>query len=404
MLRSDGTLVLSAECFDWRMLLDLPTDITFDLQRFSAESEGRTEEATEHHKQKSREEGQVGLSKDLPSALVTLFGFITVYAMGRYFFETLTELLTNTLTNCSHFALNDVSIYKDLMITPALKLFIPVAIVTVIVSLISNYGQIGFKFTPKSIKPNLKKLIPDVIKFFKERVFSPQAAFNLMKSIVKIIIIGAMSFLTVKGCWDQIMALSQEDSSLNAFLFICKMLFDLILRTSIIMALFSIVDVFFTRKQQREKLKMTKQQVKQEWKDIEGDPEVKARLNQMYQQLMTQSKQLNNVKDADVVVTNPTHYAVALKRDTRIADAPIVVAKGEDTFAQKIKQVARENNIFTYENVPLARKLYADVKINELVPEELFVFVAAAYQLAEKYNQEHGKASVLTPRKETVNV
>ena len=404
MLRSDGTLVLSAECFDWRMLLDLPTDITFDLQRFSAESEGRTEEATEHQKSKAREEGQVGLSKDLPSALVTLFGFITVYAMGRYFFETLTELLTNTLTNCSHFALNDVSIYKDLMITPALKLFIPVAIVTVIVSLISNYGQIGFKFTPKSIKPNLKKLIPDVIKFFKERVFSPQAAFNLMKSIVKIIIIGAMAFLTVKGCWDQIMALSQEDSSLNAFLFICKMLFDLILRTSIIMALFSIVDVFFTRKQQREKLKMTKQQVKQEWKDIEGDPEVKARLNQMYQQLMTQSKQLNNVKDADVVVTNPTHFAVALKRDIRIADAPIVVAKGEDTFAQKIKQVARENNIFTYENVPLARKLYADVKINELVPEELFVFVAAAYQLAEKYNQEHGKASVLKPRKETVNV
>ncbi|MBQ3923342.1 MAG: EscU/YscU/HrcU family type III secretion system export apparatus switch protein, partial [Spirochaetales bacterium] len=388
MLRSDGTLVLSAECFDWRMLLDLPTDITFDLQRFSAESEGRTEEATEHQKRKAREEGQVGLSKDLPSALVTLFGFITVYAMGRYFFETLTELLTNTLTNCSHFALNDVSIYKDLMITPALKLFIPVAIVTVIVSLISNYGQIGFKFTPKSIKPNLKKLIPDVIKFFKERVFSPQAAFNLMKSIVKIIIIGAMAFLTVKGCWDQIMALSQEDSSLNAFLFICKMLFDLILRTSIIMALFSIVDVFFTRKQQREKLKMTKQQVKQEWKDIEGDPEVKARLNQMYQQLMTQSKQLNNVKDADVVVTNPTHFAVALKRDTRIADAPIVVAKGEDTFAQKIKQVARENNIFTYENVPLARKLYSDVKINEIVPEELFVFVVTAYQLAEKYNQE----------------
>lgn len=404
MLRSDGTLVLSAECFDWRMLLDLPTDITFDLQRFSAESEGRTEEATEHQKRKAREEGQVGLSKDLPSALVTLFGFITVYAMGRYFFETLTELLTNTLTNCSHFALNDVSIYKDLMITPALKLFIPVAIVTMIVSLISNYGQIGFKFTPKSIKPNLKKLIPDVIKFFKERVFSPQAAFNLMKSIVKIIIIGAMSFLTVKGCWEQIMALSQEDSSLNAFLFICKMLFDLILRTSIIMALFSIVDVFFTRKQQREKLKMTKQQVKQEWKDIEGDPEVKARLNQMYQQLMTQSKQLNNVKDADVVVTNPTHFAVALKRDTRIADAPIVVAKGEDAFAQKIKQVARENNIFTYENVPLARKLYADVKINEIVPEELFVFVVTAYQLAEKYNQEHGKESVLKPRRETVNI
>ena len=404
MLRSDGTLVLSAECLDWRRLLDLPTDITFDLQRFSAESEGRTEEATEHQKRKAREEGQVGLSKDLPSALVTLFGFITVYAMGQYFYKTITELMTNTLTNCSHFALNDAAIYKDLMLTPALKLFIPVAIVTVIVSLISNYGQIGFKFTPKSIKPNLKKLIPDVIKFFKERVFSPQAAFNLMKSIVKIIIIGAMAFLTVKGRWNQIMALSQEDSSLNAFLFICKMLFDLILRTSIIMALFSIVDVFFTRKQQREKLKMTKQQVKQEWKDIEGDPEVKARLNQMYQQLMTQSKQLNNVKDADVVVTNPTHFAVALKRDIRIADAPIVVAKGEDAFAQKIKQVARENNIFTYENVPLARKLYADVKINEIIPEELFVFVVTAYQLAEKYNQEHGKESVLKPRRETVNI
>ncbi|MBP5449048.1 MAG: EscU/YscU/HrcU family type III secretion system export apparatus switch protein [Spirochaetales bacterium] len=322
--------------------------------------------------------------------------------MGRYFFETLTELLTNTLTNCSHFALNDVSIYKDLMITPTLKLFIPVAIVTVIVSLISNYGQIGFKFTPKALKPNFKKIVPNVFKFFKERVFSPQAAFNLMKSIVKIIIIGAMAFLTVKDRWEQIMALTQEGSSLNSFLFICKMLFDLILRTSIIMALFSVVDVFFTRKQTREKLKMKKEEIKQEFKELEGDPEVKARLNQMYQQLMTQSRQLNNVKDADVVVTNPTHFAVALKRDTKIADAPMVVAKGEDAFAQKIKQVARENNIFTYENVPLARKLYADVKINEIVPEELFVFVVTAYQLAEKYNQEHGKESVLKPRKETV--
>jgi flagellar biosynthetic protein FlhB len=274
------------------------------------------------------------------------------------------------------------------MITPALKLFIPVAIVTMIVSLISNYGQIGFKFTPKSIKPNLKKLIPDVIKFFKERVFSPQAAFNLMKSIVKIIIIGAMAFLTVKGCWDQIMALSQEDSSLNAFLFICKMLFDLILRTSIIMALFSIVDVFFTRKQQREKLKMTKQQVKQEWKDIEGDPEVKARLNQMYQQLMTQSKQLNNVKDADVVVTNPTHFAVALKYDTTVAESPILNAKGEDNMAQTIKRLARENDIPIVENRPVARELYTNVEVGDIIPDKYFNILAVIYSHLEKFKNK----------------
>ena len=119
---------------------------------------------------------------------------------------------------------------------------------------------------------------------------------------------------------------------------------------------------------------------------------------------MTQSRQLNNVKDADVVVTNPTHFAVALRFQANIDPAPRVVAKGQDSFAQKIKQVARENNIFTYEDVPLARKLYADVKINEFVPEELVWFVATAYKLAEKYNQEHGKESVLKPRRETVNI
>ena len=403
MLRSDASLVISAECFDWRELLAMPSEFTFDLQRFSAESEGRTEEATEHKKRKAREEGQVALSKDLPSALVTLFGFITVYAMGQYFYKTISELMTNTLTNCSHFALNDAAIYKDLMLTPALKLFMPVAVVTVIISLLSNYGQIGFQWTPKALKPNFKKIVPNVFKFFKERVFSVQSAFNLMKSIVKIVIIGFMAFITVKGRWSQIMALSLEDSSYNAFLFICKMVFDLILRTSIIMALFSVVDVFFTRKQQREKLKMKKQEVKQEFKELEGDPEVKARLNQMYQQLMTQGRQLNAVKDADVVVTNPTHFAVALRYQAQIDPAPRVVAKGQDEFAQKIKKAARENNIFTYENVPLARRLYADVKVNQYVPEELLSFILVAYQLTERYNQEHGKESVLRPKRAMQN-
>ncbi|MBR6199707.1 MAG: EscU/YscU/HrcU family type III secretion system export apparatus switch protein, partial [Spirochaetales bacterium] len=322
---------------------------------------------------------------------------------GQYFYKTISELMTNTLTNCSHFALNDAAIYKDLMLTPALKLFMPVAVVTVIISLLSNYGQIGFQWTPKALKPNFKKIVPNVFKFFKERVFSVQSAFNLMKSIVKIVIIGFMAFITVKGRWSQIMALSLEDSSYNAFLFICKMVFDLILRTSIIMALFSVVDVFFTRKQQREKLKMKKQEVKQEFKELEGDPEVKARLNQMYQQLMTQGRQLNAVKDADVVVTNPTHFAVALRYQAQIDPAPRVVAKGQDEFAQKIKKAARENNIFTYENVPLARRLYADVKVNQYVPEELLSFILVAYQLTERYNQEHGKESVLRPKRAMQN-
>ncbi|HOJ63107.1 MAG TPA: EscU/YscU/HrcU family type III secretion system export apparatus switch protein [Spirochaetota bacterium] len=364
-------------------------EFDFDLQRFaSAEDEGRTEKATEHKKKKAREEeGKVPLSKELPSSLITLFCFLVLYFLGSYYFKILYDTTKYTISNIFTFNLTDQKIYYDLLLIPLAKIFLPIGITAFIVAILSNYLQIGFKFTPKVIKPNLKKISPNIFKFFKNQVFSINGAFSLFKSLIKVVIIAIITAITIIGKIEEIKNTIFMESVLNSTLFLASLSFDLVIRASLVLVVFSILDILYTRWKYEEELKMKKQEVKEEYKEMYGDPHVKQRLRQMYNNLLSQKKMLEEVPKADVVVTNPTHYAVALRYNPSLENAPRVVAKGKDKFAQKIKEVARENDIYMYENVMLARTLYNEVELNEIIPVEMYGLVITAYKFAIQYKE-----------------
>ncbi|MBQ2125486.1 MAG: flagellar type III secretion system protein FlhB [Spirochaetales bacterium] len=371
------------------LLLNIP----FDLQRFaSAESEGRTEKATEHKKRKAREEGRVALSKEIPAVAVAIAAFGTMVILGKYIFKVLRNSFVYIFENYQNLSLHNPKLYFDTLIFPMVKLFLPMAIVAFVVALVSNYGQIGgMKFYSKPLIPDFKRVNPNIFKFFQKQVFSPIGAFNLLKSIVKVVIIVAVAFFVIKSHIMEIMDLFNMDISAG-FIFMLKVCVKIVFFVMILMLIFSIADVFFVHKQHEEELKMKKEEVKQEFKDLEGDPQVKSKLKQMYQSLLSQQKILNDiVPQADVVITNPTHFAVALRYDRVVDDVPRVIAKGQDEFAQKIKKVAAEHGIYLYENVPLARKLYADVKINDYVPETMWTLVVTALKLAYEHKEKMGE-------------
>lgn len=371
------------------LLLNIP----FDLQRFaSAESEGRTEKATEHKKRKAREEGRVALSKEIPAVAVAIAAFGTMVILGKYIFKVLRNSFVYIFENYQNLSLHNPKLYFDTLIFPMVKLFLPMAIVAFVVALVSNYGQIGgMKFYSKPLIPDFKRVNPNIFKFFQKQVFSPIGAFNLLKSIVKVVIIVAVAFFVIKSHIMEIMDLFNMDISVG-FIFMLKVCVKIVFFVMILMLIFSIADVFFVHKQHEEELKMKKEEVKQEFKDLEGDPQVKSKLKQMYQSLLSQQKILNDiVPQADVVITNPTHFAVALRYDRVVDDVPRVIAKGQDEFAQKIKKVAAEHGIYLYENVPLARKLYADVKINDYVPETMWTLVVTALKLAYEHKEKMGE-------------
>ena len=371
------------------LLLNIP----FDLQRFaSAESEGRTEKATEHKKRKAREEGRVALSKEIPAVAVAIAAFGTMVILGKYIFKILRSSFVYIFENYQNLSLHNPKLYFDTLIFPMVKLFLPMAIVAFVVALVSNYGQIGgMKFYSKPLIPDFKRVNPNIFKFFQKQVFSPIGAFNLLKSIVKVVIIVAVTFIVIKSHIMEIMDLFNMDISAG-FIFMLKVCVKIVFFVMILMLIFSVADVFFVHKQHEEELKMKKEEVKQEFKDLEGDPQVKSKLKQMYQSLLSQQKILNDiVPQADVVITNPTHFAVALRYDRVVDDVPRVIAKGQDEFAQKIKKVAAEHGIYLYENVPLARKLYADVKINDYVPETMWTLVVTALKLAYEHKEKIGE-------------
>lgn len=370
--------------------LQIPVDFHFDLQRFaSAEAEGRTEKPTEHKKRKAREEGKVALSRELPQALITLFCFLIIYFLSDFFFRTIRDLFIYTFENIENLELTDKRLFYELILIPFLKIFLPVATVAYIIAALGNYLQIGLKFTVKAIKPDLKKISPNIFRFIRNQIFSITAFFNLIKSIAKVLIIGFICYLTIKDNLEEIKSIIFVESLLLSFIFLCKIAFSIIIKVCICFIIFSIIDIIFVRWQFEQSLMMRKEEVKEEYKELYGDPNVKMRLRRMYQTLLSQRRMLEEVPKADVVITNPTHYAVALHYDKYTDEAPRVTAKGIDAFALKIKQIAIENDVFVYENPPLARTLYEEVEVNDVIPRAMYGLVVTAYKLALEYKEKN---------------
>jgi flagellar biosynthetic protein FlhB len=365
----------------------------FDLQLFAAEDEGRTEEPTEYKKRKAREEGKVAKTPELPAALVLLFGFFLVFIIFDFLAKNsikMMEYYLRLVPDIVNGGTNVMFLFKP-MVPILLKLLGPVLAVTLLAAFLGNVVQVGFLFSTKPIEPDFSKINPNPIRFFTRNVFSRQGLMNLGKSIFKIAAIGTVSYLLVRKDLAALMR-TLDMSVVQAFSIGLIMTFKLVMVVTGIFLFLSIPDYFFQRFEHLESLKMTRQEVKEEQKLLIGDPLLRARIREK-QREFARRRMLHEVPKADVVITNPIHFAVALKYEALKMSAPRCVAKGQDLIAQRIRQIAEENDVALVENKPLARELYKRVEIGDEVPEDLFTAVAEV--LAFVYRLK---------RKEAVNV
>lgn len=353
----------------------------FDLQWFAAEDEGRTEEPTELKLKKAREEGKVAKSAELTSALVLLFPIISLGIMSPFLLNQMKEMMYYYLTISTQTNVIGEGRLFYAFIIYFLKLVGPVAVIAFVAALIANILQVGLVFSTKPITPDLNKIAPNFIKFFQKSFFSAEAAFNLAKSIFKVLIIGLVAYLNIKGEIGLIIEFLTSPFGYS-FVELSKMAFRILIEASLAMLFLALPDYFFQRRKHLESLKMSKQEIKEERKSTEGDPLIRSRLKERMRDLMNQNM-LQKVPEADVIVTNPTHFAVGMEWKRESMTAPMVTAKGQDHMAQRIKEIARENDVPIVENKPLARALYAEVEIGDIIPEKYYQVMAVI--LAEVY-------------------
>jgi len=365
-LQKQSTRLSSAQLLKYR----------FDLQLFAAEDEGRTEKPTETRKRKAREEGNVPKSQELVAIIVFIFTFATIFILGKTIFQTFVSVMHYYLDNITTIQINRdniLPVYLD-MLSMIARVLLPLMLVGIISAVVANIAQSGWVFSTKKITPNFGKLIQNIPSNLKKMFLSGETAFNLVKSLFKVITVFFIAFLLINANFGKILTISRL-SAYQGIQIIIDLILQFVFITSIVLLILALIDFAFQRWQYIESLKMKKEEIKQEMKEMEGDPEIKQKIREAERRILSR-KQINEVPNADVVITNPTHFAIAIKYDPSFMNAPLVVAKGQDRFAQRIKEVARENDVYVIENRPLARALYKQVEVGEEIPADLFEAVA----------------------------
>lgn len=344
--------------------------LRLDLQFFAGE---KTEKATPKKKQDSRKKGQVAKSQDVNTAINLLAVFLLLLFIGPYMFEKISSLLIEFFQNSMLIQVTEES--APLLLIEVLKemglILAPILAAALIAGVAANYMQIGFMFSTETIQLKLEKLDP--IKGFK-RIFSIRAIVELLKSILKISVVGLVTFFVIWQRMDEIMVLSKKSIG-NAMTTLADITVKVGIYASIALLVLALLDYLYQKYDYEKNIRMSKQDIKDEYKNIEGDPLIKSKIKQK-QREMAMQRMMQEVPKADVVITNPTHYAIALKYDDQKSDAPYVIAMGVDFVAQKIKYIAKENDVVLVENRPLARALYDQAEIGQSIPEEFFKAVA----------------------------
>ncbi|MDR0600206.1 MAG: flagellar biosynthesis protein FlhB [Treponema sp.] len=348
--------------------------LAMDLQWFAAEDEGRTEEPSEYKLRKAREEGRVAKSQELISALVLLFPALTILFLGRYILRTSVEMLRFFFLRINELDPVRDRIVGGVFFSYFVRLALPVAAAAAAAAIFANLVQVGPLFTVKPLTPDFSKIVPRFGRYFQRTLFSMEGLFNFVKSIVKMAIIGVVAFVLVRSRVQELARLQTAGLWLG-FTTVAGLAARLLIISALLLLLLSIPDMLFQRWQYRESLKMTKEEVKEERKMYEGDPHIKARIQRRMREFMSRNMAVNVAK-ADVVITNPTHFAVALEYDEDTMPAPLLSAKGADEMALRIRGIARENGVPLVENKPLARALYQEVEIGQNVPVAYYQAIA----------------------------
>lgn len=352
--------------------------IEMNLQFFAKDGEGgeKTEEPTSKKKEDSRKEGSVAKSKELATGVSLLALFVTLRLIMGYIGPRLVWIFPK-YWGISSSAINDGFSFQRMigslqeMAKDILLIVAPFLIVGLVVGTLANALQFKWMVTTKPMQPKLNKINP--FKGFK-RIFSARSLVELLKAILMVGALGYIAYSVLIKHVNDIFLL--YDLSIEQSLALLNsIIWDLGIRISAVMLVIGVADYAYQKWKHKEDLKMTKQEVKDEYKNTEGDPKIKGQQKQRMMQA-SQRRMMQSVPEADVVITNPTHFAVALKYDATVRPAPVVVAKGSDFLAAKIKDVAREHHVEIVENKALARMLYYNVDLDQEIPPELYEAVA----------------------------
>ncbi|MDQ5985842.1 MAG: Flagellar biosynthetic protein FlhB [Syntrophus sp. SKADARSKE-3] len=333
----------------------------------------KTEQATSKREEEARERGQVAKSRELPSVTILVACLIYFWFGGAAMVKDIMKMMKKTFAAAGTTNI-DINTIQPVMFGILYDMFIilmPVFIVVTVASLLSNLAQTGFLFSPEAMAPKFSKVDP--VKGF-TRMFSLQSIAELVKNIIKMTTIGVVAWLTIKGEVTNIAPLINQDVY-AIMIYVGKVSFKIIMSTCWILIVLAIMDFIYQKWEHAKSLKMTKEEVKQENKQMEGDPFIKGRIRRIQREI-ARKRMMAAVPKADVVITNPTHFAVAIKYEQESMNAPVVVAKGADLIAAKIKEIAKKHNVPIIENKTVARLLFAMTEIDEVIPENLYRVVA----------------------------
>ncbi len=373
---------------DFQKILSCSKLPVFDLQRFSAEDQGRTELPSALRRREEREKGNVPRSQEIVSASVLFSVTLALLVSGSYMLASVQSLFKRYINygfqnpesliqmeGIQKFFF-EASIYTS-------KILLPLLIVSVLIGIIANVSQFGFIFTAYPLGFRLDRMKPDFKRIFPGR----RTMFNLGRVSAQVIVISVVAGVIIAD--DYLFMLKTVNMGLGrAILIFAYAAVKLLFVAAIVLGIISIADFLFQRYEYLENLKITVSEAKRERRDEEGDPLIRQRQRDRAHELRKQRNMIQDVTDADIIVVNPTHFAVGLKYESEMNQAPVVIAKGTDHLAYLIRNIAKENGIHIEENPPLARALYNDVDIGQEIPETLYRVVSLIFAKLSRFQKE----------------
>lgn len=355
------------------------------LARFAAEDEGRTEEPTERRLREERDKGRVARSQDLTNAIILLGAVLALYVTGGYMVNQCMQLFTRLLgegTNFQNFGEEEVKHFTAMIFIEVLKIGVPLFVISMIMGIVGNIIQVGGMFTVRPLFMP-ERLIPDFTRILPGR----RNFYALLKTFVMMGIVGGAAYLIIVDDFIPMLKTSGMELRQAVVLF-AHSAFKLLIVCAILLLALAIPDYFFERHEYMESLKMEVSEVKRERKEDFGDPLVRLRQRERYLQMTRQRNMLKEVPKADVVITNPTHYAVALLYDSAVSTAPRLIAKGTDGFAMEIRKAAEEAGVPIEQSPELARTIYAEVEVGREIPEKLYRAVSLIFSKLARFNRK----------------
>jgi len=362
--------------------------LIIDLQWFADDDDtpGKTEEPTEHKLQRLREEGQVVKSQELVGAVGLFLPALLLLFLAPSMLRTCVEMVRFFFSRAVELDPTKDAIIVANFLRYFVRLVWPILLVAFVSAVFSNLIQLGgWLFTTKPIAPNFSRVLPRFGQYFR-RIFSVDGLYNFFKSIIKMAIIGIVAFVLIYAEKEKLLNL-QKMELWTSFTIVASIAIRMLIIAALLLLILSIPDYMFQRWRFRERNKMTRQEIKEETKQHEADPQIQSRIRSRFRDLLRQNIS-TAVPKADVVITNPTHLAVAVQYEPHVMTGPMVVAIGADEMAARIRQIAKENNVPLVENKPFAWILYRETKVGDIIPEKYYDVLGVIFRQIWSLNEE----------------